>query len=499
MLKVRLTLSLLLLFSVAALANAAGWRTLRSCVPMSVPIFPAGSHQYQALKVLSFVNNRFDPIAISKPRNEGDVRKLVKCARAADVTVCARSGGHSFLGASLCPGLVIDLQDMRSVKMMGKSIAEIQTGATMGEILWELHKRKRWYAAGVGPTVGIGGYSLGGGIGPYMGKMGLACDRMISARIVDRKGEIIVASKTKKASFFWGLCGAGGGQFGIVVSVRVQTTSSAIYDKAVIFRFNWKPSSIAELMEKWTRYDEEGGRVWFRMEIHLASTEPGISAYGACYDVDSVAQCMKVLNRGAFFRVPGRTTSHISKVPSALHLHAFFGPDGGWAKYPVSDVRRAMIEKRGTSSGNGVSRSWQSAFLVTNKGGKRMDRGFWQRYGEFCSNPGRYSFPWVICELGLLRNAVGKARNNAFAHRDSDILTHYIIGGGSDEDKKFVNRWMRNYLQPFTTGGYVLYPELELKSTYAKAYWGNSLGKLKKLKRAYDPGLFFFNPQPIPV
>lgn len=369
----------------------------------------------------------------------------------------------------------------------------------MGEVLWGLwNSGRRWFAAGVCPGVGVGGYVFGGGIGPYAGLLGIACDAVVSVKIVDRFGNFIRASSKTRKNLFWALCGAGGGQLGIVTSFRVRTASSKVYDRAVVFRFIWPHGRIGELMHKWTNYDEMGGKIWFRLEMFLGDSEGGMAGYGACYDVGSVDECMRNLKRARFFNTEGRTTRYISKVTNAMDLHAFLGPDGNWARKRAPNVREALLNKRYTDRGQANGRTYQSTFLTRGKSKSRPSAAFWQRYAGFCRNPGRNSIPWVVCELNLLHNAINKPRSNAFAHRKADIITHYIVGGGTQADRKFVYYWMKNHFRPFTTGVYVNYPELELGKSYPSLYWGKSLPRLRRIKSKYDPKLFFANPQPIP-
>lgn len=353
-------------------------------------------------------------------------------------------------------------------------------------------------AAGVCPSVGFAGYVLGGGHGPYEGKLGLACDAMLSLRMVDRFGNILDVSRTKRPFLFWAMCGAGGAQFGIVTSFRWRTVSSKQFDNAVVFRFRWPVASGGELMEKWQRYGEWGGAVWFRIEIYLANRDRAVFGYGACYGVRNVAECMRRLKQAPFFNTPGRSTTYISTVRNALDLHAFFGPKGGWGSYRANNLYEAMLQQRGTESGQANDRIYQSTFLRS-PDKKGPSRKFWQQYVNFCQSAfGARSVPWVVCELNLFNNAISWKQNNAFPYRQANLITHFIVGGGSERDKRLVYNRMKNHLRPFTIGVYVNYPELFL-GNYAKSYWGANLDWLKRVKKIYDPLNFFMNPQPIPT
>ncbi|PXF45575.1 Berberine bridge enzyme-like 7 [Gracilariopsis chorda] len=471
---------------------------LKACAAKSgIPVHLPPSPIYSRLKSQSFRSDFATPFAIATAYSESHVSILIKCARRFNIRVCARSGGHSLIGHSLCKGLVIDLSSMNSVKMQPGGVAYIQPGATLGEVLWNVHKEKRWLAAGVCPSVGFAGYVLGGGHGPYEGRLGIACDDMLSLRMVDRKGRAFFVSKSKRPELFWALCGAGGGHFGVVTAFRWRTVSSGPFDRAVVFRFKWPTSRGGEVLEKWQHYSEWGGDVWFRIEVYLRSRDEGVFGYGACYRVRSVKECMRRLKYAPFFNTPARTTEYISYVRNALDVHAFFGPEGGWGQYRAPNLRKAMLNQRFTQGEHANGRIYQSTFLRFNAT-HEPSKKFWQTYVDFCQSAyGRNSIPWVVCEMNLFNNAIDLPNNNAFAFRSANLITNYIVGGGRREHKKFVYYWMRNHFEPYTVGVYINYADLLLKK-YATAYWGSSLRRLRRVQKRWDPSYFFMNPQPIP-
>ncbi len=462
-------------------------------MPEGASVFSVGTRMHTNLTSLSFRNDVLKPRFVVLAHTTAQVATAVKCAARFNHNVCVRSGGHSFIGKSHCAGVMIDLGPMRQVYVHPRwKVATISPGVNMGELLWAVHKQRRWVAAGVCPGVGVGGYTFGGGHGLYEGKLGLMCDSLVEATMVTRDGSVVRASRKERQELFWGLCGAGGAQFGIVTSFKVQTASSAIYDNAVVFRFTWPHHRIGELLEKWMKYDEEWGMVRTRMEIYLGRSN-GITGYGACYNSPSAANCRKRLERAAFFRVPGRKQLVLTKVKNALDLHALFGPEGDWGRKIAPNLRVAMLEQRYTDAGEGNSRTFQSAYINS-----RPDAKFWQRYGDFCATPKLHSIPWVVCELRLMGNQVRKWRNNAYPHRNNKLLAHYIIGGGTRQDRRAAYHRMAHFFRPYITGVYSNYEELELGYNYPRMYWGDKLCRLRKLKSKFDPKIFFANPQPIP-
>lgn len=489
----RIAFAAALLLALAQATNANGVRKDQfiSCLKPSTPSFPVGTQEHKNITSRGFRNNFAIPSAIVLASSPAHVSDAVRCARRTGHTVCVRSGGHSLIGTSLCAGVLIDVGPMRSVKVDSRTgVATIGVGANLGETLWALHGAGRWFAAGVCPGVGVGGYVLGGGHGPYEGKLGLTCDSLEEVTLVDRNGWIIKASAKERSGLFWGLCGAGGAQFGIATSFKIRTVDVKPYDNAVYFRYNWQQRYVGQLLEKWLRYDEMGGLVRIRMEINKDSD--GANGLGICFNVTSTRECEQRLESAEFFGTPGRTRKLIKKAENALEVHAFYGPQGDWGKMIPTDIKDGFLSQRYVDVGRANGRTYHSTFINAHPSAH-----FWQQYADYCVNPPLKTVPWTLCLLTLFKNGVNEQRDNAFAYRDSRLLTHYIMGGGSKEERMSAYAWMTNKFAPIIRGVYVNYQELELKN-YAKMYWGKNLCRLRKLKTVFDPNLFFANPQPIP-
>lgn len=489
-----------ILLSLSPLSRAGSLPVFQACLPPTIPISVPSTSNFSHLASANFKNNLAIPSAIIQPLNQLQISQAIKCTLRSGHRLCLRSGGHSLSGASLCSGILLDMGSFRHIHVLPKGLVDIGPGATLGETLWTLwHQGRRWFASGVCPGVGLGGYVLGGGHGPYEGKLGMACDSLESVSIVNRFGEPLVASKMNNTGLFWALCGAGGAQFGVVTNFRLKTVSSEIYDNAVMFRFSWPHEKSGELLNEWRKYQEEGGRVWFRIVMFKGDTDPGIHGYGACYEVDGVEECLSLLKKARFFNTPGRITEFIAKVKNALDLHAFFGPEGNYGRTRALDLSKAMLNQRYKARGQANERTYQSSFIRIDEKSGISTIQFWQKYADFCRNPGGNSIPWIVCQLNLFNNRIDVPQNNAFPHRKADVITHFIIGGGTTQDRLAAYFWMKNHLKPLANGVYVSYPELELGKSYPKMYWGSNLERLKRLKRRYDPKSFFFNPQPIPA
>lgn len=494
-------LPVLLLSLLHHVSRAQSISVLSSCLPASFPLAVPGSDAFPYLSTLNFRFNHRTPAAIVRARSDLDVQLAVQCARAANLTICARAGGHSFAGNSVCTGLMIDVGDFTDVKFITRKIVSIGAGVTSGELVWKLWNRQRkWAPIGVCPGIGFTGFILGGGHGPYEGRLSLACDSLDSVRMVTHTGRLVVATRRRHKDLFWGSCGAGGGQFGVVVAYRMRVRSARPYDRSVYFRFSWARKQAGDVLHKYMSYNQMGGKVWVRMEMSLETEEPGLHACGACYGVSSVEQCMQRLNRASFFGVPSRKKLLMVKAESAPELQAFFGPAGNWCRQqvPKHELKDALTAQKYSEAGFGNDRMYTSALIKKSLAPEPPSKSFWQAYADFCLDPGLPSLPWVVCHLNVFNNAVDKPRFNAFAHRGADLITLYFVGGGTPEDKAAAEAWIRGHFKPYTSGIYVNFP-VETETNYAQLYWGNKLPRLSALKNKYDPDGVFSHPQPIPM
>lgn len=161
------------------------------------------------------------PAIIARCRGVADVCDAIKLARALDVDVAVRGGGHNVAGhATIEGGLMIDLVPMKGIHVDPRArVARAQGGVVWSEFNRETQVHGLATTGGVVGSTGIAGLTLGGGLGWLMPKYGLALDNLRSAEMVMADGSVKRASADENADLFWAIRG-GGGNFGIAVSLE---------------------------------------------------------------------------------------------------------------------------------------------------------------------------------------------------------------------------------------------------------------------------------------
>ncbi len=163
------------------------------------------------------------PALIARCADVADVISAVNFGRDNGLTIAIRGGGHNGPGLGTCDdGLVIDLSRMRSVHVdPGTSRVQVEGGALWGDVDHATHPFGLAVPSGFLSTTGVGGLTLGGGIGYLTRKYGLTVDSLLGVEMVLADGSFVTANERENADLFWAVRG-GGGNFGVVTSFVFQ-------------------------------------------------------------------------------------------------------------------------------------------------------------------------------------------------------------------------------------------------------------------------------------
>ncbi|MCE6996666.1 FAD-binding oxidoreductase [Saccharothrix sp. S26] len=234
----------------AAAAGGAGrWARLRA--RLAGELLLPGDDGYEAAR-LPF-NSLFDhqrPAAIARCVRPEDVQRSLEEARRRGIRVAARGGGHSYAAYSTPhDGLVIDLGPMNRIEVRPDGTAVVGAGARLGDVYAALAAAGRCLPLGNCPSVGIAGFTLGGGLGWVDRAFGLTCDRLRAARVVTVDSRVITAAEDRSPDLFWALRGGGGGNFGVVTSFEFATVPAP--EVLTVFRIRFPAGSAADVLGAW--------------------------------------------------------------------------------------------------------------------------------------------------------------------------------------------------------------------------------------------------------
>jgi len=186
-------------------------------------VLTPGDSGYDAAR--SIWNGAIDrrPAAIARCATAADAAVAVAFARASEMEIAVRGGGHSFAGFSVCDdGLMIDLSGMRDVQVDRHARRAVcGGGATWADVDAATQAHGLAVPGGLISHTGIGGLTLGGGFGWLTRKAGLSADNLLAAEVVLADGRTLRAAADENADLFWALRG-GGGNFGVVTRFEYQ-------------------------------------------------------------------------------------------------------------------------------------------------------------------------------------------------------------------------------------------------------------------------------------
>jgi FAD/FMN-containing dehydrogenase len=424
----------------------------------------AGDSGYDEARALynAMIDKR--PAAIAYCVDEADVSAAIAFARERGLRIAIRSGGHNGGGlGSVDDGLVIDLSPMNAVTV-DAGIARVGGGVLLKDLVAATHEHGLTVPVGVIGTTGVGGLTLGGGVGHLTRAYGLTIDNLVTATVVLADGTVVQCDSAREPDLFWAIRG-GGGNFGVVT------------------QFSFRCHPVTTVLAGPVLYD-------------LDDTADVLRWYG-----EFLPQAPDEL--GGFFAFLGIPPG--PPFPEELHLR----PVCGIAWTQVGEVESpALKEARafGKPLVDGVAPlplpAWNTAFDGVFPPG---DQWYWR--GDFSNELsddaiavhveyGNKLPSWKsLLHLYPVDGAAGRvaADETAWAYRDA-IWCGVTAGVDSDPaNGAAVSDWARSYsdaMKPHTMGGGYLNFQMD-EPDRVRSMYGANYDRLAKIKAQYDPDNVF--------
>ena len=190
----------------------------------NLKIYTRSSPSFSSLRAVQALNNFNQPLLICRPTTEAEVGQIISFCVSSKTEFTVRAGGHDICGRScIQDSLVIDVREMDSISLHhDKTSVAIGAGTLSDNLRRFLDSHGVMAPTGVCNTVGVVNWAAVGGYGPFNGSYGLGVDQILSARLVNAKGQIVEAD----AETLWGIRGAGG-NFGVIVELTLKVYPAA--------------------------------------------------------------------------------------------------------------------------------------------------------------------------------------------------------------------------------------------------------------------------------
>ena len=412
------------------------------------------------------------PAAIVRVASDADVARVIAEARDTGLELAVRSGGHSVAGHSTTEGgIVIDLSEMKALEIDAESrTAWAESGVTAGEYSHAAAEHGLATGFGDAASVGVGGITLGGGVGFLVRKFGLTIDALLAADVVTADGEVLRVDETSHPDLFWAIRG-GGGNFGVVTRFRFR-----LFDVPEVFGGILILPATPETMVDYAKASE-----------------------AAPEELSTIATVMKA--------------PPMPFLPEAVHgkvilfgmiVHVGGGEVGERAVAPFRAIAEPMADMLSEMPYPGIYMEEEGDFhpIATDR------TMFVDHIDEHVATTllDRIESSDAMMAAGQFRVLGGAmarvpADATAFAHRSSKIMVNVAALFERIEDRPKYEEWVQAFaddLRQQDEGAYVNFLEDEGEDRIRAAYPGATWERLREVKRRYDPDNLFRLNQNIP-
>lgn len=450
-----------------AMLNIPSIETLKGGLHGSL-IQPGDADYDSARKVYNAMIDRH-PKLIARCADVADVRAALAFARDNELLLAVRGGGHNGGGLGVCDdGMVIDLSPMRGIEVDPEArTVRVEGGCTWSEVDRATHPFGLATPSGIISTTGVGGLTLGGGIGYLSRKHGLTIDNLLAADLVLADGRSITASESVNGDLFWAIRG-GGGNFGVVTS----------------FLFRLHPvKNVVGGPTLWDLGESEKVMRWYRAFIRNAPRE--LNGFFAFLTVPPVAPFPEALQLKRMCGVVWCYTGPEEKANEVFAPVAQFGPPAlhGVHSMPFPALQSAFDGLYPP----GHQWYWRADFVD-----ELSDEAIALHARHGAGLPTMQSTMHLYPIDGAPHD-VGR-HDTAFSYRNANWAAVMV---GVDPDPKnasTISEWAKSYfdaLHPHSAGGAYVNFMMDEGQERVQSTYRDNYGKLASVKAKYDPGNLF--------
>lgn len=433
-------------------------------------LLPGGDGYDEARTVWNAMVDR-RPAVVVRCANRDDVVAAIRFARDNDLEIGVRCGGHSVLGTSVPDGgLMIDLTPMRAVSVdPAARRARIQGGALLGVLDRAAQEHGLATTAGNVSHTGVGGLTLGGGMGWLARQYGLSCDNVEAYELVTADGAVLRVTADEHPDLFWGLRG-GGGNFGVVTEFefRLHETGTT----ALVADIYYPAEQAFEAFQRWRDVIPEAPRratmtAWVGTPVDWPHLPPEVSGtpmasigYVWIGDPSEGRALLDDLRAGtpAAMRAVAMPYVELQTMDDTPEGHAF---RRYWKGHYLRELPDAAIEAflaRGAADG------------PASAGHARLPGAGMQAYG----------------------GAIADVPDSDSAFSQRDAVVEFVAAArwtdpAADDEMIGAARRFGAAVEPFASGAYVNALADEGQAGVERAYRPDRLARLVALKDRYDP------------
>ena len=404
------------------------------------------------------------PLVIVYCQENQDVIQAIKWAKQYGVPFRIRSGTHHYEGYSTGEQLlVIDVSRMNRIEL-NETTVKVQGGVRNRELYEAVCGAGYPFPGGGCPTVGVAGYTLGGGWGYSSRLFGLGCDQLIEAEVITAEGQLIVANANQHEDLFWALRGSGGGNFGVVTSLTYRLPEKI--EMATLINIDYEHVGFAKVVDVALRYQRFFKNLDRRLNLKMAM-----------YNSETKGKGVKLT--GLFYGSKEEAQDLLSLFQDATDFD-FYYMTVLQANREIQDSHPEFEMYR--SGGRFIHRDYSADELLT-----MLDLIDERAQGSLYTAITFYGLGGAIADI--------EKDETAFYYRDASFILGFQSVWEDPKYRAINNEWVLerfNVLATYTRGSFINFPIVQ-PGDYEKNYYGDNLEALKAVKRKYDPeGIFHF-------